>query len=305
MAGILVRPPELRSKAAALRASAERIKLAVENLDSQLNSLSDAIFEGNRASTLRSRYLSSREVLLQTYTQVIAFAVNLEQAAQVFEQSDYAQSSSSTDSNGLDYQLGYVSYDQIPVAFCVAPGTTNYSLISANDLNTKVGLLDYDFSTNKNDFAPSLGFKYALIDQAVYKRESDDGFDVFGAEAGLEGKAGDKGVDFGAYAGAYAVKGDVDGVIGDDKLGITGGVGTELLSAEAFAGIRHNSIGAVIGGKLCTVDGKVGVNIAGLNVNLIGEVGLKAELGVSVGAKTEFKAPFFSLGVSFGEAEAD
>ena len=101
MAGILVRPPELRSKAAALRSSAERIKLAVENLDSLLSSLSEAVFEGNRASSLRSRYQSTRDTLLRTHDNVLAFATNLEQAAETFEKSDNPQVLGAT--TGGDY----------------------------------------------------------------------------------------------------------------------------------------------------------------------------------------------------------
>ena len=54
-----------------------------------------------------------------------------------------------------------------------------------------------------------------------------------------------------------------------------------------FAGYRHGTVGAKIGGSLMSADGDVGVNVAWANVGLHGEIGLKAELGFKLGAKTE------------------
>jgi WXG100 family type VII secretion target len=162
----------------------------------------------------------------------------------------------------------------------------------------------YDALKNKSGLDLELGLKYG-VDRAVYERKSDDGFDIFGGGGGLEVGAGKKGFNAGVYGEGYLVKGDVDGVFGNDRLGVVGGLGINAVTAEAFAGIRHNSVGWSVGGKLASIEGKVGVNIAGINVNVFGEVGAKAELGFSVGAKTQVKLPFFSLGISFGKAEAN
>jgi hypothetical protein len=129
--------------------------------------------------------------------------------------------------------------------------------------------------------------------------------DVFGHSRGLVFGMEKKGLNLGPYAEGYIARGDVDGVLGNDRLGLTGGVGVTAVSAEGFLGWRHTSFGGSVGVKLAAVDGKVGVNVAGWNVNLIGEAGLKAEFGFTIGAETQVKLPFLSLGFSFGRAEAN
>ena len=47
----------------------------------------------------------------------------------------------------------------------------------------------------------------------------------------------------------------------------------------------------------------MGVNVAGVNVGVKGEIGLKAELGFKIGKETEIKLPFITIGFSFGGAK--
>lgn len=88
MAGILVSPPELRMKAKLLRESANRMHLAIENIDCNILNLNDASFSGSRANVFRHRYQSRRESLLTLYKVVLSLAVVLEQAADAFQKAD-------------------------------------------------------------------------------------------------------------------------------------------------------------------------------------------------------------------------
>ena len=86
-------------------------------------------------------------------------------------------------------------------------------------------------------------------------------------------------------------------MVGGKDLGVTGGVGGKALAAEAQLGLIDNQFGAKIGGTLVSAEGSVGLNVAGANVAVKGEIGLKAEAGFSIGAKgVEVKLPFISFG---------
>jgi hypothetical protein len=101
----------------------------------------------------------------------------------------------------------------------------------------------------------------------------------------------------------YALKGKWDGVAGSENLGLSGGMGINALKGEGFIGIKDNSLGATIGGTLVSVEGETGVNVAGVNVGVTGEIGLKAELGLQIGPKTKIKLPFITLGFTIGGAK--
>jgi hypothetical protein len=108
----------------------------------------------------------------------------------------------------------------------------------------------------------------------------------------------------GAYGNAYAAKASVLGVLGDKDLGLTGKGELTAGEVEAFVGYKDGNFGATVGFKAISAEGEVGANIAGVNVGVKGEIGLKAELGFKVGIdEVEVKLPFVSFGLSFGGAK--
>lgn len=164
---------------------------------------------------------------------------------------------------------------------------------------------------DKNDggaFDPAIGVVYGTKDLAVFGNPSEDGFTAIGGKGGVGvGVTTDDDGRIVTIAGAhgefYVGQGKVDGVHGDDDLGLTGGFTGKVLSADGFAGYKDGSIGAQIGGSLISVEGEAGINVLGANVGLKGEIGLKAELGFSIGKDTEIKLPFVTIGFSFGGAK--
>jgi WXG100 family type VII secretion target len=165
--------------------------------------------------------------------------------------------------------------------------------------------------------SPKLGFKYKLIEGSVIGDSTSGSTDVAGidlsgkakydvikGEAGVAVGLGEKGFSLGAYGDYRTATAEAVGVVGSKDLGVTGLVGGKVLAAEAQLGIIDNQFGAKIGGTLISAEGQVGVNVAGINVGAKGEIGLKAELGFSIGAKgVEVKLPFISLGIVFGGAK--
>ena len=93
---IFVSPPELRSKAQQLRDHAKAILSAAESTDQQLATLNSDQFSGVRADQLRSRYQSTRELLLAFDDKIIAFANQLDGAANSFEEADNKETDYST-----------------------------------------------------------------------------------------------------------------------------------------------------------------------------------------------------------------
>lgn len=165
---------------------------------------------------------------------------------------------------------------------------------------------EYDRNAAKGDrgkFDLGVKARYGIDDASVWGDLEKDGYAVAGGSAGLEFGVGTGGVSAGLAAEVYAVKGKLDGVYGSDDLAVTGGVGGNVLKGEGFIGLKDNSVGASIGGTLVSVEGEAGANVAGVNVGLTGEVGLKAELGFQVGQKTKLKLPFVTVGISFGKAK--
>lgn len=125
-----------------------------------------------------------------------------------------------------------------------------------------------------------------------------------GGGVGIGAKFDEDGLSVGLSGEAYAAKASVLGVVGDKDLGLTGEAEVEVLSVEGFVGIKDNNVGATVGVNVISVEGEVGTNIAGVNVGVKGEVGLKVELGFEAGADGfEVKLPFISFGISFGGAK--
>ena len=92
-------------------------------------------------------------------------------------------------------------------------------------------------------------------------------------------------------------------MVGDKDLGWTGGVDVKVLQGKAFAGYYDGSVGAEAGVNLASIKGETGVNIAGANVGVNAEIGLKLELGLSIGKNTKVKLGPISFGISFGGAK--
>lgn len=164
-----------------------------------------------------------------------------------------------------------------------------------------------DGSRRGGKFSPGFDLTIGTKERSVWGDPSQDGWAGVGGhvEAGAKFNL-DDGVFVGAGGEYYTVKGKADtAFVGDKEWGITGGVEGKALSAGGFAGVQWDGndkrIGAEVGVNLVSVEGSVGGNIAGTNVSVAGEIGLKAELGFSLGKKgVEVKLPFISFGLKFG-----
>jgi WXG100 family type VII secretion target len=179
-------------------------------------------------------------------------------------------------------------------------------------LRMKGGLWSFDSakeggSRRGGKFNPEIKATFGIEESSVWGSPKGDSMAAIGgyAEAGVKLSLED-GVMVGAGGEYYTVKGDWDtALVGDKEFGVTGGVGFKGLSAEGFAGVQFDDkdkrIGATVGVNLVSVEGSVGGNVAGVNVSVAGEVGLKAELGFELGKKgIAIKLPFVSFGLKFG-----
>jgi len=124
----------------------------------------------------------------------------------------------------------------------------------------------------------------------------------------LKGEVG-LGVDFeggksmvGFYGGATLITAGASGVIGDTDFGLGAGLDVTVGEAEAFVGFKDGNVGAKIGGSLVSAEGTVGMNIAGWNIGLSGEIGVKFELGIEAGPNARVHLGPFSFGLNIGEA---
>lgn len=155
-------------------------------------------------------------------------------------------------------------------------------------------------STGTSSFT---GVTYGHVDRDAWNNlVGDDGMRVGIKEGGLRVGFDEDG-EFVAMAGyeATIVNANRDGVIiGNDDMGLTGGLEAEFLSASAEAGYQDGSVGAEVGVNFASAEGELGANVGGVNVSAHGEIGLKAELGISIGKNTEIKLPFVTIGFSIG-----
>lgn len=162
----------------------------------------------------------------------------------------------------------------------------------------------------------NLGFPYAvegeLAAAQVYGNTNLGSVPVTGSAkaalgafgAGLKLGLGEQGLPTaGVYAEGSVARASVEGVIGNENFGATGGAEVKALGVEGFAGIEDGSFTAQAGATLVSARAETGTNIAGVNVGVSGEVGLKWEVGVKLGPETEVKLPFVSFGISFGKAK--
>lgn len=121
--------------------------------------------------------------------------------------------------------------------------------------------------------------------------------DVGRAEGGLGIKVDGDDTYIGAFGEVSALSVGAGGtVIGDEDFGGTLGAQVDVLKAEAIAGYHDGSIGASAGVDLVSVEGSAGVNIGGANVGVTGGIGLKFELGASIGKHTKLDLGPVSIG---------
>lgn len=87
---ILVKPPELRSKAGDIRQHASRIQVCIDAVDSEVTALNSSVFEGVSAETFRTRYRNIRDRIYSFKPFLESFGKALEDAAAAFESADKA-----------------------------------------------------------------------------------------------------------------------------------------------------------------------------------------------------------------------
>jgi hypothetical protein len=156
----------------------------------------------------------------------------------------------------------------------------------------------------KSPFAPELAVKYGVADSVWGNDEGPNSWAAVGGGGGVKVGIDKEGPIAALYGEAYGFTAKGETLFAGDKdLGFTGAGQVKVASVEAVAGYKDGGFGASIGGNLASVKGEVGANVAGYNVGVSGEVGLKAELGFKIGAKTEIKLPFVTVGFSFGGAK--
>ena len=163
---------------------------------------------------------------------------------------------------------------------------------------------DFKKGNSNSPFSPELGIKYGAEGSLYGDAEASDGWAALGGGLGLKVGMDKDGPIAALYGEAYGfvAKGDTL-FAGDKDLGFTGAAEGKVLSGEAVAGFKEGTLGLFAGVNLASVKGELGANVAGYNVGVGAEVGLKAEIGFKIGKKTEIKLPFVSIGLSFGGAK--
>lgn len=121
-------------------------------------------------------------------------------------------------------------------------------------------------------------------------------------EAGAKVGVDKKGWDAGVYAEGSVFEAHKSEVVGSSLFGFTATGAVSAGSAEVFAGMKDNRVGASIGGSLVSGELGIGLNLFGYNIGLSGGAGLGLEAGFKIGAKTEAKLGPFKLGISIGKA---
>jgi WXG100 family type VII secretion target len=163
---------------------------------------------------------------------------------------------------------------------------------------------DFKKGNKSSPFSPEIGLKYGAEGSAFGDAAAEDGWAAVGGALG--GKVGfdSDGPIAALYAEAYGFQAKGDTLFaGDQDLGFTGAGEFKALSGDAVAGFKDGTLGLSAGVNLASVKGELGANVAGYNVGVGAEVGLKAEIGFKIGKKTEIKLPFITLGLSFGGAK--
>lgn len=127
------------------------------------------------------------------------------------------------------------------------------------------------------------------------------GVSIDNAGIGVGMQPGDDGTTDVALEGSLSlVQAHDDLTYGSQDLGLTAGVEGEAGTAEGALGWHDDSVTADVGVTAASASGSVGANIGGVNASVNATIGLKAELGFSIGSHTEIKLPFISIGFSIG-----
>ena len=163
----------------------------------------------------------------------------------------------------------------------------------------------FDFGKGKFGLKPELGLD--LFSGSLKNGQFGGGYgrwDLGGGLAGIGLKQIDGKWVLGAAGEVYAGRVKAEGTLaGDQNLGWTGGVEAKALSTKGFIGYYDGSVGGEVGVNLVSAKGETGLNIAGANVGVNAEIGLKLELGLSVGKNTTVKLGPLTFGISFGAAK--
>jgi hypothetical protein len=129
----------------------------------------------------------------------------------------------------------------------------------------------------------------------AFERELGGGIDLEGRSKML-----------GLYAAGTAFTAGASGVVGSTDLGLGIGGDVTVGEAELFAGFKDGRVGAKLGGTLASVEGTIGANVAGWNVGLKGEAGVKFELGLDIDVSAHKRVSVYlgpvAFGLSIGEA---
>lgn len=109
-------------------------------------------------------------------------------------------------------------------------------------------------------------------------------------------------INAGAWVEGSALDVSDQGRFGSKNLGVTGGLDTQVLSGDAWAGVHDSSAGFDVGASWASVSGSVGTDVAGVNVGV--NAGLEAGInfGVEIGKHTEIKLGPFQIGFNIGGA---
>lgn len=168
---------------------------------------------------------------------------------------------------------------------------TGESSVGGSSLYAGVGGSVWSYKTGAD--------KLASVDGAPLTATGDVGIDNGSIGIGIH--QGDDGtMDAGLMGGFSVIQAGENATLGSDDLGLTGGVEAEAGAVDGTLGIKDDSLDADVGGTLVSATGSVGANIDGIHASVNATIGLKAELGFSIGAHTEIKLPFISFGFSIG-----
>ncbi|HVB62424.1 MAG TPA: hypothetical protein VNE61_14605 [Ktedonobacteraceae bacterium] len=129
----------------------------------------------------------------------------------------------------------------------------------------------------------------------THKVGIDNGSIGVGVHQGADGTT-----DIGLMGSFSVFQASEDATFGSNDLGLTGGVQAEADAVDGTLGVKDDSLDADVGATLVSATGSVGANIGGVNASVNATIGIKAELGFSIGAHTEIKLPFISFGFSIG-----
>jgi hypothetical protein len=170
------------------------------------------------------------------------------------------------------------------------------------------GSLDIDpMNSKKSEFF--LGIKHksaALVDnKAVMLGENVKADIDFGTheESFGFGYSGEDGLKAGGQFKMAAITEKVDGLLGNEDLGLTGNAEVDVAKAQLMAGYQKGSVGLAVGYSLIEGNVSTGVNVSGVNVEVHGGLRLGVEFGLIIGKEIEFDFGPLKVALSLGKAK--